>query len=158
MKDNQIKDKKKRLIVINAVVLLTTLVYVQPCLSENQGGKQSQKVKTEHAASKKGVTKPESKPLRSQNLKIGKSLVESEGCLDCHRIAGGGLKDGISLDGIGAKRSARFIRNQLSDPEAHVEKNKAAFDGDPNLMPKPNLSRKQIAAIVEYLLSLKKTQ
>ena len=85
----------------------------------------------------------------------GKSLFNANGCLDCHKVAKKGYPDGISLDDIGRRRTREFLRSHLRDPEAHVKDNMSAFHGDPNMMPNPNLSEKEVKLVVDYLLTLR---
>lgn len=75
-------------------------------------------------------------------------------CLDCHRIKEKGCVEGISLDGVGKLRSSAFLTAQLADPEKHVSEVLKKYEGDPNLMPSPNLSKDEIKAVVAYLKTL----
>ena len=88
--------------------------------------------------------------------KKGRALFRSNGCYDCHSINGEGCTEGVSLSSVGLRRTREFLVEQLRDPEVHVAKNKKAFNFEANLMTKPNLSQKEVAAIVSYLQSLKK--
>jgi mono/diheme cytochrome c family protein len=92
----------------------------------------------------------------SQDLRKGELLFRANGCMDCHSINGRGSTEGVSLSSVGLRRNQLFLKQQLSDPEAHVNKNKKAFNSEPNLMTNPNLSNKEIDLIVTYLQSLKK--
>lgn len=105
-------------------------------------------------ASHKG--KGSSSQPSAKEISAGKALFKSADCAACHKIDGKGCEDGVSLDGIGSRRSAKFLTEQLKDPEDHVSKNQKAFGGDPtNLMPKPDLEPKEINLIVKYLQSLR---
>ncbi len=84
----------------------------------------------------------------------GKKLFQVNGCLDCHKVSGKGFVQGVALDNLRRKRTRAFLLAHLRDPEQHVERNKKDFHGDPNLMPNPNLSEKEIKLIVDYLRSL----
>lgn len=84
----------------------------------------------------------------------GRKLLGMNGCLDCHRAGGKGFAEGVPLDGLRKRRTRAFVLSHLRDPEGHVERNKKAFHGDPNLMPNPNLSEAEIKLIVDYLLRL----
>jgi hypothetical protein len=88
-------------------------------------------------------------------IRRGRSLLDANGCLDCHSIRKEGYKDGVSLDGVGTRRTRQFLKDHLRDPEAHVNQNKSAFHGDPSIMPNPNLSEKEVRLIVDYLFTLK---
>lgn len=82
--------------------------------------------------------------------KYGQDLIKAYQCVSCHVIDGSGAKNGISLDKL--KRSKKFVVDHLLDPEEHVEKNAAAFNFDPNLMPSHQLSVAEAQAMADYLL------
>jgi mono/diheme cytochrome c family protein len=86
----------------------------------------------------------------------GKALFLANGCMDCHSINGQGCTEGVSLSSVGLRRDADFLKQQLIDPDKHVEKNKKAFNSEPNLMSNPNLSPREVDLIVTYLQTLKK--
>ena len=50
----------------------------------------------------------------------GQSLVESSGCLSCHRIGEKGSHVGPNLTDIGEKRNAARLLASLKDPDAEV--------------------------------------
>jgi len=50
----------------------------------------------------------------------GKSLTESSGCFDCHRIDQRGSRLGPDLSDIGTKRAPEKIQDSLLDPDAEV--------------------------------------
>ena len=50
----------------------------------------------------------------------GKTLVESSGCFDCHRINDRGSRLGPNLTAIGTRRTAARLREALVDPDAEV--------------------------------------
>ncbi|CAN5639761.1 hypothetical protein BH10CYA1_BH10CYA1_13580 [soil metagenome] len=91
-----------------------------------------------------------------QNIAKGKALFTANGCLDCHSINGRGCTEGVSLSSLGLRRTAQFIKQQLLNPEEHVNKNKKAFNSEPNLMTNPNLTPKEVDLVVSYLRTLKK--
>ncbi|MBX9688820.1 MAG: cytochrome c [Candidatus Obscuribacterales bacterium] len=99
-------------------------------------------------------TKAKSKP-DAKLVKRGSSLYLAYQCAACHRLNGKGPEDGVPLDGIGSRRDAKFIKEQLKNPEEHVKKHPEAYQGDPNMMPNPDLSAEEINAICSYLLTLK---
>lgn len=90
------------------------------------------------------------------NAQKGKSLFLANGCMDCHSVNGQGCTEGVSLSSVGLRRDAEFLKQQLVDPDKHVEKNKKAFNSEPNLMTNPNLAPGEVALIVDYLQTLKK--
>lgn len=50
----------------------------------------------------------------------GKAVVESSGCLRCHRIGENGSRTGPNLSEIGDKRSAEQLKTSITDPDAEV--------------------------------------
>src|SRR4029453_11762273 len=88
---------------------------------------------------------------RSTLIQQGKELFSENQCLDCHLLGGKGCADGVALDDVGRRRTAKFIEEQLADPERHVARAAREFGGEPNLMTAPNLSKPEIDAIVAYL-------
>lgn len=108
---------------------------------------------TDVKAQKTVIRKSKSEKRRSRKA-MGASLFKANGCGDCHWAAGYGDKEGVVLDGISKRRSRQFIVSHLRNPEEHVEKNAKAFKGDPNLMPDPNLSDREIGLIADYLITL----
>jgi putative heme-binding domain-containing protein len=54
------------------------------------------------------------------DLAHGKSLFESKGCLNCHRVQGHGSRVGPDLSNIGARRKAADIERSIVDPNAEV--------------------------------------
>jgi putative heme-binding domain-containing protein len=54
------------------------------------------------------------------DLAHGKSLFESKGCLNCHRVQDHGSRVGPDLTGIGARRKAADIERSIVDPNAEV--------------------------------------
>ncbi|HEY9732568.1 MAG TPA: cytochrome c [Drouetiella sp.] len=92
----------------------------------------------------------------TSNVARGKALFLANGCMDCHSINGQGCTEGVSLSSVGLRRDADFLKQQLIDPDKHVEKNKKAFNSEPNLMTNPDLSPKEVDLIVTYLQTLKK--
>lgn len=50
----------------------------------------------------------------------GKSLVESNGCYDCHRISDRGSRLGPDLSDIGTRRDRDRLQQSLLDPDAEV--------------------------------------
>ena len=54
------------------------------------------------------------------NVTHGKSLFESKGCLNCHRVKEHGSRVGPDLSNIGARRMASDIERSIVDPNAEV--------------------------------------
>lgn len=50
----------------------------------------------------------------------GKTLVESNGCYDCHRISDRGSRLGPDLSDIGTRRDRDRLQQSLLDPDAEV--------------------------------------
>lgn len=50
----------------------------------------------------------------------GRTLTESSGCFECHRIDQRGSRLGPDLSDIGSKRTAERIQDALLDPDAEV--------------------------------------
>ena len=75
----------------------------------------------------------------------GRAIVRERGCLGCHVVEGQGGTMGPGLDGIAARRSEEFVRQQLRDPRAN----------DPaSLMPNLGLGPAEVDAIWVYLKTL----
>src|SRR3984957_905628 len=54
------------------------------------------------------------------DLARGKSLFESKGCLNCHRVRGQGSRVGPDLSNVGARRKAADIERSIVDPNAEI--------------------------------------
>jgi cbb3-type cytochrome oxidase cytochrome c subunit len=50
----------------------------------------------------------------------GEAIYRREGCNSCHRLFGNGATYGPSLDGVGSRRSADWLRQYLQDPKPGV--------------------------------------
>ncbi len=84
--------------------------------------------------------------MASAALSPAAALVQQEGCLACHTLAGSGEGKGPRLEWIGARRDAAFIAGYLADPEkAAPGAQMPAFD---------NLSQGQREMIGEFVVSL----
>jgi nitric oxide reductase subunit C len=78
----------------------------------------------------------------------GKALYDAK-CKVCHSIGAerGMMADkGGPLDGVGAKRSADWLRAYLKDPKSQMPEAK---------MPKMQMSDAQLEDFVQYMLTLK---
>lgn len=93
------------------------------------------------------------KPASAESEK-GRALFVSQNCASCHSIADQGGRVGPPLDGVGARRSAEFLVDHLTDPEAHAKRFPETHGGQPNAMPRPNVSAAEIRQIVAYLLTI----
>jgi putative heme-binding domain-containing protein len=54
------------------------------------------------------------------DLAHGKSLFESKGCLNCHRVKDHGSRVGPDLSNIGARRKRDDIERSIVDPDAEI--------------------------------------
>jgi len=54
------------------------------------------------------------------NLKHGKMVFESKGCLNCHRVQDHGSRVGPDLTSVGARRKAADIERSIIDPNAEI--------------------------------------
>jgi quinoprotein glucose dehydrogenase len=59
-------------------------------------------------------------PAQSGDAGKGKALVESNGCLACHRIGDTGSRVGPNLSGIGSRRTAERLQRSLVAPDEEV--------------------------------------
>ncbi len=55
-----------------------------------------------------------------EDLAHGKSLLESKGCLNCHRVQDHGSRVGPDLTDVGARRKPDEIERSIVDPNAEV--------------------------------------
>jgi mono/diheme cytochrome c family protein len=75
--------------------------------------------------------------------------IYDEKCKACHSIGGVGgpmAKMGGPLDGVGSKRDAAWLKAYIADPKSKMPDAK---------MPKLNLSDDDLAAVVQYVQTLK---
>jgi cbb3-type cytochrome oxidase cytochrome c subunit len=81
----------------------------------------------------------------------GEVIYRREGCNSCHRLFGNGATYGPSLDGVGSRRSADWLRKYLQDPKPGVSEK-------PYRVRMPSYSRLQsveLSALVAYLQGLR---
>ena len=84
--------------------------------------------------------------LAGAYLSPAAALVQQEGCLTCHTLAGSGGNTGPRLEWIGARRDAAYIARYMVDPE------KMAHGAQ--MTPFANLSEAQREMIGEFIVSL----
>jgi ubiquinol-cytochrome c reductase cytochrome b subunit len=103
---------------------------------------------TGRRADRSAPASPGSVPLDPALVAKGKSLVQQNGCLGCHKIAGQGGAVGPSLDGVGARHpDLDWQIRHLKDPIAVVPGS--------TMPPYKQLSDADLKALATYLLSLK---
>jgi nitric oxide reductase subunit C len=88
----------------------------------------------------------------------GAKLYLSSGCSACHSISGKGGSVGPALDGVGTRRSAIWMERHIANPGQHVRLQPEEHAVKTSAMPPSRLKPIQIAAIVDYLLTLPATQ
>ena len=79
----------------------------------------------------------------------GKKVFAEKKCITCHTLAdekGAAAQFGGSLDHVGGKRGAAWLKSYLSDPKSVMPDAK---------MPKQKLTEKELDDLVAYMLSLK---
>lgn len=59
-------------------------------------------------------------PATAGNSARGKTVFESKGCLNCHRVQGNGARIGPELTNIGSLRRAADLENSILDPNAEI--------------------------------------
>ncbi len=138
-------------VAIFSCSILSVSHTIQPALSKPPAITSNKKTAT---TNQKKRTNKELPAYSAAMIEKGRKLFLSNGCLDCHNLGSKGNTEGVSLDGIGQKRSASFLQKQLQDPESHVANSPKEFGGDPNLMTAPDLTASEINAVVAYLKSL----
>ncbi len=85
-------------------------------------------------------------PVPGDPVASGKALVLQRGCVGCHAIEGLGGTMGPALDGVTKRRDDSFILTQLRDSRQNKPD---------SLMPNLGLSEPEIAAILDYLKTLR---
>jgi cbb3-type cytochrome oxidase cytochrome c subunit len=81
----------------------------------------------------------------------GEAIYRREGCNACHRVFGNGATYGPSLDGVGSRRSAQWLRQYLEEPKPGVS-------GRPYRVSMPSyrmLRSVELSALVAYLQALR---
>ena len=108
-----------------------------------------------------GTTESEEVPLGSsfsphsvsKDSREGFSLYKEKGCAACHSINLIGGRFGPPLDGVGARRSRKFIENRIS-AGATVSYGDKEYKPSSYSMPSMNLSQKEVRLLSEFLLTL----
>jgi cytochrome c2 len=83
----------------------------------------------------------------SGDAAAGEAVYKAQKCSMCHQVAGQGGKMGGSLDGVGSKHDAEWLRKFTKDPKA--------VDPKAKMKAYPALTDKELDDLVAYLLTLK---
>ena len=86
-------------------------------------------------------------PVLAGDAKAGAETYKTEKCTMCHQIAGQGGRMGGSLDGVGSKRDADWLKRCIKNPKS--------LDPAAKMKAYPNISDKDLDDLVAYLLTLK---
>ncbi len=140
-------------ISITLKIMACTLAFSVAAFSNEASSQQTAQIRASTKETQSKVTK-RSGNRQLLRIRAGQALFRANQCLDCHRVAAQGHKEGVVLDGIGLRRTRKFLQDHLKDPEEHVARNAKAFGGEPNLMTPPNLNKAEIDDLVAYLMSL----
>lgn len=81
----------------------------------------------------------------SGNSTDGAILFEKERCIYCHMFKGHGATIGPDLTNVAKRRSDKWLREQIRDPNLHYP--------NPRMPNHEYLSRKEINDLIEYLRS-----
>ena len=90
----------------------------------------------------------EEAPLLTSIQQVGRSVYRAQGCSSCHRIAGEGNQQGISLDGAGSRYGPDYFFRYVANPK----------EINPNsVMPafQAVLGPRELDALGQYLATLK---
>jgi len=79
-------------------------------------------------------------------VQIGERVFETAGCQACHKIGLVGGNVGPSFSNVGVRRGEGWLRQQLTDPQAHVPGN--------YMLAYPDLNETQVKGLVAYIKSL----
>ena len=90
---------------------------------------------------------------KSKSSMLGKKMFYKSGCIACHLVEGEGGRSGPTLDGIGAKRSRKFIERRIAGG-AVVVKCGTEYSPSKYTMPPSSLSKISIKKITDYLMTL----
>jgi len=89
---------------------------------------------------------PRLAPLEPTLPPHGGILVQTRGCLECHRLGDRGARSGLDLSGVGRRLNAVAIERLLKDP--HGVNTEAS-------MLRPPLTKAEVTAIAEFLARLR---
>ena len=91
--------------------------------------------------------------IETAEAAAGELIYRREGCLSCHEIFGNGASYGPSLDGIGSKRSQKWLIRYIKSPWPGVSAKPYRLRMQSyNHLPESDLQR-----LAQYLLALKST-
>ena len=90
----------------------------------------------------------------------GRAVFKSKGCINCHTINGNGGKAGPNLGNIGAKKSFRWLKDFIKNPDKYFNPGSSAVINGKSyiiMMPafKNMLVRSELNSVTNYLSSLK---
>jgi mono/diheme cytochrome c family protein len=88
----------------------------------------------------------EEEDLESTNIRSGEKLISNLGCLGCHKLNDKGIAFGPDLTNIGSKIKPEWLYQFLKNPKSYDSQ---------TIIPDFQISDKDIAPIVDYLVSLK---
>jgi mono/diheme cytochrome c family protein len=89
----------------------------------------------------------------TESSRAGQKLYTELGCAACHSIGGAGGQFGPPLDGIGARRSRRWVAGHITNPQLHTEQFPGEHAGE-SAMPTTSATPEQIEQIVDFLMTL----
>jgi cbb3-type cytochrome oxidase cytochrome c subunit len=89
--------------------------------------------------------------LESPLAQAGEAIYRREGCGACHLVFGSGATYGPALDGVGSRRSARWLEVYLREPRSGVSDRPYSL----RMPAYGNLKRAELDALVEYLRALR---
>jgi cytochrome c peroxidase len=135
------KLSKNRILCASFTTIACLMALSSVCLAQSHD-KKGVVVKT-------GSYKPASTSAESEK---GKSLYDKNNCSTCHTIGGTGGCLAPPLDGVGSRRSQKFIKLRIA---AGAEDEFAEAYNQSELMPHLRISADAAQAISQYLLTLK---
>lgn len=89
----------------------------------------------------------------SESSKTGQQIFVKGTCTQCHSTGAVGGCLGPTLAGVGARRSAKFVENRITDGDQERKAFHKLY-GQYELMPHPRLPPKQAQLVVSYLMTL----
>lgn len=89
----------------------------------------------------------------SKESRLGFALYRDRGCAACHTINMIGGRLGPALDGVGARRSRKFIESRISSGATVTYADKE-YKPSSYIMPSMNLSQKEVRLLTDFLLTL----